>query len=240
MPKDTGARKGSMAEHVYEGVKADLFSFRLMPGDRFSEGEIGSRLRASRTPVREALYRLQQEGYVEVLFRSGWRVKPLDPKQLDDLFELRLTIELAAVDKLCSSPETNLQLRALLRLQSPPSVSGRGITGPDRPPEACFHHALVRAAGNQEMVRIHREVSERLRLALALGLHKRGKAGKPATHGEILSALLVRNITRAKSLLTDHIRNAQQVVSEITREDGGHSLTEPATTTESRYRAHKY
>ena len=59
-------RKESVADRVYEALKEDIFEFRLIPGDRFSEGDVGTRLNASRTPVREALYRLQREGHVEV------------------------------------------------------------------------------------------------------------------------------------------------------------------------------
>ena len=47
---------------VYEKLKADIFEFRLLPGTRFSENEIARRSRVSRTPVREALFRLEREG----------------------------------------------------------------------------------------------------------------------------------------------------------------------------------
>ena len=64
----------SRADDVYTQLKRDIAEFRLVPGDRFTETEISVRLGVSRTPVRQALFRLQQEGFVEVLFRSGWRV----------------------------------------------------------------------------------------------------------------------------------------------------------------------
>lgn len=52
-------------------IKNDIFDFKLMPGERFTESEIALNYQVSRTPARQALYRLQQEGYVEVAFRSG-------------------------------------------------------------------------------------------------------------------------------------------------------------------------
>ena len=64
----------SRADEVYDQLKRDVAEFSLVPGDRFTENELSERLGVSRTPVRQALFRLQQEGYVEVLFRSGWRV----------------------------------------------------------------------------------------------------------------------------------------------------------------------
>jgi len=98
-------RKESIADRVYEALKDNIFEFRLIPGDKFSEGDVGTRLSASRTPVREALYRLQREGYVEVLFRSGWRVRPLDFEQMEELYDLRITLERAAMHKICALPE---------------------------------------------------------------------------------------------------------------------------------------
>ena len=64
-------RKASLADSVYLGIKQNIFDFQLLPGDRFTENEIATRLKVSRTPVREALYRLEREGYLQVQFRSG-------------------------------------------------------------------------------------------------------------------------------------------------------------------------
>ena len=69
-------RPDSLAEQIYAQLKADIFDFRLLPGDRFSEGEVAERMSVSRTPVRQSLYRLEREGYLAVYFRSGWQVKP--------------------------------------------------------------------------------------------------------------------------------------------------------------------
>ncbi len=66
-------RPENLAERICLQLKDDIVEFRLLPGDRFSEGEIAERVTASRTPVRQALYRLQREGYLRVYFRSGWR-----------------------------------------------------------------------------------------------------------------------------------------------------------------------
>jgi DNA-binding transcriptional MocR family regulator len=76
-----------------------------VPGDRFTENELCERLGVSRTPVRQALFRLQQEGYVEVLFRSGWRVLPFDFDQFEELYDLRMVLETTAAQRLCTDGE---------------------------------------------------------------------------------------------------------------------------------------
>ena len=63
------AAKHSLAETAYAHIKASIFDFELLPGDRFSETEIAERLKMSRTPVRDALYRLERERYLQVHLR---------------------------------------------------------------------------------------------------------------------------------------------------------------------------
>jgi len=79
----------NLAEQVYAELKAQMNDFRLVPGDRFSEAEIGARLGVSRTPVREALFRLRNEGLLDVESKSGWFVRAIDFGQLDQLYDLR-------------------------------------------------------------------------------------------------------------------------------------------------------
>ena len=90
-------RSGSLAGSVYSAVRNDLYDFRLAPGQRFSENEIAARLGVSRTPVREALYRLRDEGYVDVASKSGWTVRSFEFETFERLYEVRVLLELAAV-----------------------------------------------------------------------------------------------------------------------------------------------
>ena len=89
-----------VADKVYEKLKQDIADFRLIPGDRFTENEAGLRLKISRTPVRPCLYRLQQEGFVGVLFRSECRVLPFNFEKFEQLYDLRILLELSAIARL--------------------------------------------------------------------------------------------------------------------------------------------
>lgn len=61
----------SRADQAYLALKQDIFNFRLLPGDNFTESEVAERVTVSRTPAREALFRLERDGYLQVHFRSG-------------------------------------------------------------------------------------------------------------------------------------------------------------------------
>ena len=91
----------NLAEKVYRQLKEDIFDFRMLPGDRFSESEVAERMQASRTPVREALYRLERDGYVQVYFRNGWQVRPFDFRYFEELYDVRTLLECEVVRRLC-------------------------------------------------------------------------------------------------------------------------------------------
>ena len=103
----------NLAEHVYGELKAWMHDFRLVPGDRFSELEIGRRLGVSRTPVREALFRLRNEGLLDVESKSGWFVRPIDFGRLDQLYDLRIVLEQASITRLGAMPEWPASVEAL-------------------------------------------------------------------------------------------------------------------------------
>jgi DNA-binding GntR family transcriptional regulator len=212
-------RKESVADRVYAALKEDIFEFRLIPGDRFSEGDVGTRLNASRTPVREALYRLQREGHVEVLFRSGWQVKPFDFQQVEELYDLRITLERAAVHKICGLDEEPAALRTLTALWNPDHPSERAVGSTVRMLDESFHCDLVAAAGNREMTRIHREITDRLRVVRRLDFSRDERVDATyVEHAAILEALRNGQASEAADRLTRHIRASQKAVRAITME----------------------
>ncbi|TVP53501.1 MAG: GntR family transcriptional regulator [Halomonadaceae bacterium] len=206
-----------MSERVYQALKEDLFEFRLIPGDRFTETDVAKRLSASRTPVREALYRLQQEGYMDVHFRSGWQVKPFDFAQVEELYDLRITLERAAAHKICRQTSPPPVLRQLNAIWRPDHPSERAIGSTVRALDENFHCELVAAAGNREMTRIHQDITDRLRIIRRLDFTRQDRIDATyQEHAAILDALANNNPGDAAEKLTTHIRISQAAVQEIT------------------------
>lgn len=116
--KATGKSSDNLSELVLQKIKNDIFDFKLMPGERFTESEIAESYAVSRTPIRQALYRLQQEGYVDVQFRSGWKVRPLNFKAYEELYDLRILLECYAVEQLCLMPKDQLQVALAVLIQT--------------------------------------------------------------------------------------------------------------------------
>src|SRR5690606_27087837 len=119
--KVTALRRGkeraeNLAERIYTQLKQDIFELRLRPGGRFTENEVAERMAVSRTPVREALFWLQREAYVDVLYRNGWQVRPFDFRVFEDLYDVRVTLETAAVKRLCERDAPSATLDDLKRI----------------------------------------------------------------------------------------------------------------------------
>lgn len=214
--KPSTERRQNLTERIYRQLKQSIFDFHLLPGDRFTESEIAEQVNASRTPVREALTRLQREGFVEVSFRSGWQVKPFDFEQYEQLYDVRIVLEMAAIKRLCEmEPAPQLeQLKATWlvepgdRLEHGPSVCAL---------DERFHCQLVEATGNREMARIHSDVSERLRIVRRIDFTKRPRIEATyAEHGRILRCIIQRRSDEAQLLLKTHIEESKAEVRKIT------------------------
>jgi DNA-binding GntR family transcriptional regulator len=213
-------RDPSRADAVYAQLKRDISEFRWLPGDRFTEMEVCDRHQVSRTPVRQALFRLQQEGFVDVHFRSGWEVKPFDFEKFDHLYDLRILIETAAVERLCQPEAHAVDLRVLAEQASIWMVDEHARCT-DR---ACvaqwdeaFHMALVQACGNPEMQRVHREITERIRSVRRLDFTLQDRIQATyVEHARILQAVLTQQAEAVKALLTAHIQTSQSQVRNIT------------------------
>ncbi|MDP9899472.1 GntR family transcriptional regulator [Variovorax ginsengisoli] len=207
------------ADEVYAQLKRDVAEFRMVPGDRFTENEVSERLGVSRTPVRQALFRLQQEGYVEVLFRSGWRVLPFDFDQFEQLYDLRMVLETTAARRLCET-DRHIDLGLLDQL-----VSIWLVPAAQRSTHAAqvalwdeqFHCALVAAAGNAEMARVHGDVTDRIRIIRRLDFTKQPRIDATYDeHAKILKAIRAHRGDQAAMLLRAHIETSQAEVRKIT------------------------
>ncbi|HZD20918.1 MAG TPA: GntR family transcriptional regulator [Burkholderiales bacterium] len=205
----------NLAEAVYRQVKSDIFEFRLLPGTRFSENEVARRANVSRTPVREALFRLEREGYLQVHAKSGWSVRALDFGLLDNLYDLRVVLESAAVRKLCrGEPRHTLARLTKVWLVSPRQrlTDGARVARLDEE----FHQALVESAGNPELARIHDGITERIRIVRRLDFtHAERVIYTYLEHAQILRAILARKPARAIGLLTAHIEQSKAEVRKI-------------------------
>jgi DNA-binding GntR family transcriptional regulator len=245
--RTTSPRAVRLAEIVYQELREDIFAFRLLPGDRFAENDIAERLQVSRTPVREALMRLQSEGLVRGYFRNGWEIVPIDFSRFAALYELREMIELHAIGRLCEAPsgdaasvvvrQLGLVWRAApkKRLRDGPAVAAI---------DEDFHVALVDAAGNPETSAVYRQVTERVRIMRRLDFAYADCIDETYDqHVAILDAVARGDRSGAAATLARHIQESHSVVRQLTidrlekvrSQRVGESLAEPERARRKRF-----
>lgn len=218
-PMSSRPRAQNLADSVYQQLKSELFEFQLLPGDRFTEGEVADRTGASRTPVRQALYRLQREGFLAVNFRNGWEVLPLDFDQLDALYDLRILLEQTSVRRMENLGADDLH-RILLPLEARWNVAvderssdGRCVAAWDEE----FHCSLVAASRNSEFVRVHAEVTDRIRIVRRLDFTQPARiAATYQEHAAMLRLLRERSFAEATDLLACHIERSRVEARKLT------------------------
>ena len=207
----------NLAEHAYAELKALIHDFQLLPGDRFSESEMGQRLGVSRTPVREALFRLRNEGFLEVESKSGWFIKPIDFDKLDQLYDLRVVLELASVARLCARSGEPPELESLKAAWLVPPDERLSSMREVGALDEQFHATLVRAAGNAEIARVHWDVTERIRIVRRLDFTRDDRVEATyIEHAKILRTILQRKPEQAQLLLRSHVEQSKVEVRKIT------------------------
>ena len=178
---------------------------------------VASPIKLSRTPVREALYRLERDGYLEVMFRSGWQVKPFDFRQFENLYDLRIILELASISRLCVRTEPVPALDDLKTVWLLPVAEREADPREVGAYDEQFHASLVRAAGNSEFARVHGDVTERIRIVRRLDFTRADRIDATYTeHGKILRAVIQRKADQAQLLLRTHIEQSKAEVRKIT------------------------
>ncbi|WP_321817264.1 MULTISPECIES: GntR family transcriptional regulator [unclassified Paraburkholderia] len=206
----------NLAAQIYTQLKADIFDFRLMPGDKFSEGDIATRMQVSRTPVRQALFWLQREGYVDVHFKSGWQVRAFDFKYFEDLYEIRVMMETTAIGRIVAE-KLSSQLDPLREIWCVAAKKREQDPARAAALDEGFHAGIVAAVGNLEMARMHADVTERIRIIRRLDFTKAPRVSATYTeHADILKAIGAGDARLAQQMIRAHIAESQAEVKRIT------------------------
>lgn len=224
----------TLVETAYERLKQDLVDFRMRPGERYSESELAARLGVSRTPLRVALFMLVREGYlVKTAGHSAWMVRALDVKHFEDLYDVRVGLEAMAIQKICRAepfPDFGGLRRTWLVPARERIQDGALLAKLDE----AFHMAIVAAAGNAEMARIHADLTERIRIIRRLDFLAPARlAATYEEHAKLLRAILARKESDATLFLRAHIESSKAEIRHISlhklalaAEQGGAGSTE--------------
>jgi DNA-binding GntR family transcriptional regulator len=209
-------RVSTRSQAAFREVKRRIMQLELAPGAHFTEGELATELGLSKTPLREALACLQNDGLVDAVARSGYRVTPITLKDARDLFALRTVLEGEAA-ALAAARRSNVEaLRGLDQLcHTGYDANDRASISSFLGTNAEFHVTLARAGGNDRLADMLEYVIEQLERFFQLALTLNVRADEMVhEHCDLLAAVTAGNAEQARAAAVAQARTAQQMVFE--------------------------
>jgi DNA-binding GntR family transcriptional regulator len=194
---------GAQGDSAYGRLRTAILALELVPGERISERGLESMLGASRTPIRAALMRLENEGLTQREGR-GWKVAPIDLTEVRAVTEYREAVESAAV-RLAVGRADDEELAALrvLAKAHPDADEETGLRD-----FSDFHRALVRLSRNHFLADGMDGALVRLSRTRWLGVRtEQSRSIARAEHLAIVAAIADRNVDRAVALTVAHNRD---------------------------------
>lgn len=211
-----GSAKRSLNTTVYDRIKHDILTHRLRAGARLTHQQLAEDLSVSRTPVREALERLYQEGFVTHVPHRGFTVAEITRQEALEFYQMREALETFAVRFVVAAAPNRLNLDRLDQLNAEYDELVRAERMRQRMlVDREFHLTIARATGNEFLVRTLDAVFERIILKMRAGglWTTRGRLAHEE-HGHLIAALRCGKGDEAAAIMTDHVRDACRRVME--------------------------
>ncbi|HEV2573171.1 GntR family transcriptional regulator [Methylocella sp. CPCC 101449] len=221
-PLETKSEAKSLVQQAYESIKERIINLHFLPGQYLNEAAICAQLKLGRTPVHQALQRLQMEGLVDVLPRKGIIVQPDSLAEIMKILDSRVTVEpelaRSAARRVAAGEITADQLKRVMEIatatadEDPPDIAA--FTANDR----WFHREVAQMSGNAIMSDFARLLHERSTRFWYLNLWQ--TIDVPLTnrqHAEIAAAVIAGDGELAAQRMLDHIAALRSRLEKLQR-----------------------
>jgi DNA-binding GntR family transcriptional regulator len=203
-------RTGSRADFVYQRLRNAIWEGRFAHGEHIREEDLAKSLGVSRTPVREALQRLQQRGLLVSSTARGLAVAQLSHKQILDLYAMREILEGSAA-RLAAQHSTEAEVQILYRLQKQLSLEGHdplALVNLNR----RFHQHIYEAAHNEYLIYALEALHDSMALLHNLTFRMPSRRGQSdREHLKMIQAIEKRDAGLAEQAARHHIQQARDV-----------------------------
>ncbi|MCF8106412.1 MAG: GntR family transcriptional regulator [Desulfohalobiaceae bacterium] len=209
----------SISDQVYEYLKSQIISDQISSSERLTQEKVAEEINTSRTPVREAFRRLEQDGLVERLPQGGIRVTTVDPESISHKFGVREALEAYAIELACDqiSESTIAELEEIKR-QAYELLEQANLKRSQKIKRlfdlnTTFHETIYEATGNPYLIKEIQQIRQMVLVMRALGLRDDSTWIEVwKEHGELIEFLREKDKEAAVNCLRRHIRNAASYV----------------------------
>lgn len=203
---------------AYESIKKSILEGNLGPDIRLTEESLSQQLGISKSPIREALNGLQNEGLISIEPRRGAYLRRFSVKEVEDLYNLREALEVYAVSVAKITPQLIGELKASVKR------TGEHIKNHDKTrhieEDARFHGAITMATGNGELCRVLENIQNQIWL-LRCQTYDLSSSSAPKAHAAILRALVAGDQEKAQTAMREHISHVRVRLLDFLRRSAG-------------------
>lgn len=200
----------SLSDQAYEQIKTDILTCALRPGQQIAQNQLAEKYQVGKTPVREALQRLTQEGYVQPFPRFGYIVAPITLADVHQIYELRAIVEPASA-RLAAMRCTDEHLEQIQKAADKTYIYNERETYLQYLRHNTeFHYTVALAGGNQRLAEIVARLLEELARLFHMGLEQRDLSDEMArAHMPLIDALTDHNPDRAEAIMKSQIARSR-------------------------------
>jgi DNA-binding GntR family transcriptional regulator len=197
----------TLTTRAYDSIKQYILEGKLDEEDRLTEESLATQLGISKSPIREALNRLESEGFIRIEARRGAYLRRFSPEEIDELYDVREALEVHVARTARLTPALLVELnKSIKRSRSFLKVNDKVRYIHE---DVSFHARLAHATGNRELCRILKNVQNQIWLSRRK-TYDLSSSVAPNFHQSIVNALRENDREKAQLAMREHIANVRQ------------------------------
>jgi DNA-binding GntR family transcriptional regulator len=227
-----------LVDRVYEQIKAAIQDGRIKPGQRLVQDALARQLGISRSPVREAIVRLGQEGFIHLEPHRGAVVRPITDREMDQIYQVRQLLEPFAAAE-AAAHATDEEIERLAAVQREAELQRDALNPADVFwVNGEFHRVLVAPCHNEVLVGLLASLWERQVTFNAFAVYSEQRGATEhmlREHQAILEAFKSRHSDQVRTLVEYHIRDARMATEKaVAQREWKHAETAPSSSSLAR------
>ena len=208
---------------VFNTLRQAILKGELKPGERLMEIALAEKLGVSRTPIREAMRKLELEGLVVMIPRRGAQVANITEKDLNDVLEVRIALENVAIEKACTRMSKEDRGRLWLAAKEFERTMAEGNLVRLAEADVAFHEIIYRASDNKRLNQVLNNLREQIyRYRVEYLKEEETRNVLVKEHEELTKAIRQRDVKKAQEISFRHIENQRRaIIQSIEAEEAG-------------------
>ncbi len=198
---------------VFNTLRQAILKGELKPGERLMEIALAERLGVSRTPIREAMRKLELEGLVVMIPRRGAQVANITEKDLNDVLEVRMALENVAIEKACKLMSEEEMGRLWLAAKEFERTMAEGNLVRLAEADVAFHETIYKASDNVRLNQVLNNLREQIyRYRVEYLKEEETRNVLVKEHEELTRAIRNRDVELAQKISFQHIENQRKAI----------------------------